>query len=92
MKAKSAEVFEAMSHPTRLKIVELTGKKTQTYATLAEALEVNQSTVSYYMMRLSEVDLLDFEYEGRIVRVSLRKKTLERAIRDLARSARLSLK
>jgi ArsR family transcriptional regulator len=89
MKKASIAVFEALSHPLRIKMVELLGRKERRMEQLSEKLKINQSSISHHLVVLREAKLLITERRGKPAFHRIDKKLLREALDDLARSARL---
>lgn len=89
MKKPNIAVFEALSHPLRIKMVELLGRKERRMEELSEKLDINQSSISHHLVVLREARLLITERRGKPAYHRLDKKLLQAALEDLARSARL---
>ncbi len=89
MKKPHIAVFEALSHPLRIKMVELLGRKERRMEELSEKLAINQSSISHHLVVLREARLLLTERRGKPAYHRLDKKLLQAALDDLARTARL---
>lgn len=89
MKKASIAVFEALSHPMRIKIIELLGRKERRMDDLSEKLKINASSISHHLVVLRESKLLLTERRGKPAYHSLDKELLRAALDDLARSVRL---
>ncbi len=91
MKKASIAVFEALSHPMRIKMVELLGRKERRIDQLSEKLKINASSISHHLVVLRESGLLLTERRGKPAYHSINKKLLHAALSDLTKSARLDL-
>ena len=91
MKKPHIAVFEALSHPLRIKMIELLGRKERRMEELSEKLDINQSSISHHLVVLREARLLITERRGKPAYHRLDKKLLQAALDDLQRSARLDL-
>lgn len=89
MKKPHIAVFEALSHPLRIKMIELLGRKERRMEELSEKLNINQSSISHHLVVLREARLLLTERRGKPAYHRLDKKLLQAALDDLARTARL---
>lgn len=91
MKKASIAVFEALSHPIRLKMIELLGRKERRLDQLSENLDINTSSISHHLVVLRESGLLLTRRRGKPAYHWLDKKVLRAALDDLAKSARLDV-
>jgi ArsR family transcriptional regulator len=89
MKKPNIAVFEALSHPLRIKMVELLGCKERRMEELSEKLDINQSSISHHLVVLREARLLITERRGKPAYHRLDKKLLQAALDELRRTARL---
>lgn len=89
MKKASIAVFEALSHPLRIKMVELLGRKERRMEQLSEKLKINQSSISHHLVVLRESKLLLTERRGKPAFHRIDKQLLREALADLARAVRL---
>lgn len=64
---KAAELLRALSHPVRLRIIELLGGGEQCVKNLEELLGVSQSSVSQHLTRLRYAGLIESERKGHLV-------------------------
>ncbi|WP_428264456.1 ArsR/SmtB family transcription factor [Haliangium sp.] len=90
MKKASIAVFEALSHPLRIKMVELLGRKERRMEELSDKLKINQSSISHHLVVLREARLLITERRGKPAFHRLDKQLLQSALDELVKSARLS--
>ena len=81
---RAAELLRALSHPVRLRIIELLGSGELCVKNLEEHLGVSQSSVSQHLTRLRYAGLIESERKGHLVCYRLRRgaasKILEAAI------------
>jgi ArsR family transcriptional regulator len=89
MKKASIAVFEALSHPMRIKMIELCARKERRIDELAQALQINASSISHHLVVLRESGLLLTERRGKPAYYSIDRKRLRAALDDLSKSARL---
>jgi ArsR family transcriptional regulator len=68
---KAAEYFKALSHPTRIKIIELLSKKEMCVCQMMAALGLDQSHVSRHLMILRANNMVKTKREGTMVYYSL---------------------
>lgn len=66
-----AEVFKALSDPTRLRIISLLLENEVCVHTLETALEMSQSAISHQLRHLRQLNLVRFRKEGRHVYYAL---------------------
>lgn len=64
---KAADLLRALSHPIRLRIVELLGGGELCVKRLEEMLEISQSSVSQHLTRLKYAGLIESERRGHLV-------------------------
>ena len=64
---RAAEVLRALSHPVRLRIIELLGEGELCVKNLEERLGVSQSSVSQHLTRLRYAGLIESERKGHLV-------------------------
>ena len=67
-----AEVFKALGHPARLKIVDVLGQRTMCVADLTALVGLDMSTVSRHLARLQQVGIIAGRRRGRQIYYSLR--------------------
>ncbi len=65
--AEAAEILRALSHPTRLRIVELLGEGEFCVKRLEELLGIPQPSVSQHLSRLRYAGLIESERRGHLV-------------------------
>ena len=90
MKKANIAVLEALSHPLRIKMVELLGRKERRMEELSEKLKINQSSISHHLVVLREARLLITERRGKPAYHRLNKPLLRTALDDLGKSVQLS--
>jgi DNA-binding transcriptional ArsR family regulator len=64
---KAADLLRALSHPVRLRIIELLGGGELCVKNLEETLEISQSSVSQHLTRLRYAGLIESERKGHLV-------------------------
>ena len=64
---RAADLLRALSHPVRLRIVELLGGGELCVKSLEEILEISQSSVSQHLTRLKYAGLIESERRGHLV-------------------------
>jgi ArsR family transcriptional regulator len=69
--SKVAEYFKALSHPTRIKIIELLSKREMCVCQMMQALNLDQSHVSRHLMVLRANKMVKTRREGTIIYYSL---------------------
>lgn len=89
MKKASIAVFEALSHPMRIKMIELLGRRERRIEELSETLKINASSISHHLVVLRESGLLLTERRGKPAYHSLDKELLRAALDDLVKSVHL---
>jgi DNA-binding transcriptional ArsR family regulator len=87
---RAAELLRALSHPVRLRIIELLGDGELCVKSLEELLGVSQSSVSQHLTRLRYAGLIESERKGHLVCYRLRQgaaaRILEAAIEGSTQS------
>ncbi|MDO8735590.1 MAG: metalloregulator ArsR/SmtB family transcription factor [Thermoleophilia bacterium] len=73
-----SEIFQAMSDPTRLRIISLLSQHELCVCDIAAALNMTQSAISHQLRVLRLADLVKFRKEGRITWYSLDDEHVER--------------
>lgn len=89
MKKASIAVFEALSHPMRLRMVELLARKERRIDELSKKLDINASSIGHHLVVLRESRLLISQRRGKPAYHSIDKRVLRSALEDLGKSARL---
>jgi DNA-binding transcriptional ArsR family regulator len=64
---KAAELLRALSHPVRLRMIELLGGGELCVKSLEEILGISQSSVSQHLTRLRYAGLIESERRGHLV-------------------------
>jgi len=64
---KAADLLRALSHPVRLRIIELLGGGELCVKSIEEILEISQSSVSQHLTRLRYAGLIESERRGHLV-------------------------
>jgi len=80
---RAAEVLKALSHPTRLRIVDLLREGELCVSRLEELLGVPQPSVSQHLQRLRYAGLIDSERKGHLVCYRLRDDSAAAVLRVL---------
>jgi len=85
LKKATVRIFEALSHRTRLRCVELLGKRERTVDELSRKLKIVDSAVHHHLHVLRDAGLLHpTELHGRTGHYKLDKAALRAALDDLA--------
>jgi DNA-binding transcriptional ArsR family regulator len=77
---RAAELLRALSHPVRLRIIELLGAGELCVKSLEEHLGVSQSSVSQHLTRLRYAGLIESERRGHLVCYRLREGAAARIL------------
>ncbi|NNG67591.1 ArsR/SmtB family transcription factor [Caldanaerobacter subterraneus] len=80
---KAAEYFKALSHPTRIKIIELLSKKEMCVCQMMAALNLDQSHVSRHLMVLRANKMVKTRREGTIIYYSLTDENIIHIIEEV---------
>ncbi len=64
---KTADIFKALGHPTRLRILHILEKEELCVCTIYEALDLEQSNVSQHLKVLRDKDILRTRREGPMI-------------------------
>ena len=64
---RAADMLRALSHPTRLKIINILGDGELCVKRLEEILEISQPSVSQHLSRLRYAGLIESERKGHLV-------------------------
>lgn len=75
--------FKALADASRLRIVGVLAQRPSSVEELADALDLDPSTVSHHLKRLAAADLVDARAEGRYSVYRLRLEALHATARDL---------
>ena len=83
---EAAEILRALSHPVRLRIIELLSEGESCVKRLEELLEIPQPSVSQHLSRLRYAGLIESERKGHLVCYRLTEprgaKILKAALKD----------
>jgi ArsR family transcriptional regulator len=82
--ARTARLFQALSDPTRLRILSQLCEGEQCVCDLGNAVDARQSRLSFHLRTLREAGLVADRREGRWIYYSLRPETLTELQRVLA--------
>ena len=77
---RAAEVLRALSHPVRLRIIELLGQGELCVKSLEGLLEISQPAVSQHLTRLRYAGLIESERRGHLVCYRLAKGSASRIL------------
>lgn len=78
-RTQTAELFHALSDPTRLRLLEILRGGERCVCDLTDALEAGQSRLSFHLKALREAGLVSQRREGRWMYYALRPEALEAA-------------
>jgi len=81
-----SKVFQALSEPMRIKILQILGKHELCACEFVEFLGISQSTVSYHISILSDAGLIRTQREGRKIICNLRKEGFVKQLFETAES------
>ncbi len=87
-----ANVFKALSDPTRRKVLELLRGGSKTAGELSEHFDVSKPTMSVHFKVLREADLVRAEREGKHIVYSLKMSVLEEALMGFAQAFQLEVR
>jgi ArsR family transcriptional regulator, arsenate/arsenite/antimonite-responsive transcriptional repressor len=82
-----AQLFKALSHPTRLLIISLVRMQPRHTEELASILKLSAGTVSHHLSMLSEVGLLESQKEQYYQNYALRTEWLDKTLDELTNLA-----
>jgi len=71
---KMAEYFKALSHPTRIKIIELVAEKERCVCEMMEILNLDQSHISRHLTILRNMEIVEDRREGNRVFYNLKDR------------------
>ena len=92
VKKKTRHLFEILSHPARLRLVELLSARPHKNRDLAKRLKINESSLGHHIQHLREVPgLLVTEREGQLALHSIDRRVLAEALIDLGKAAGLDV-
>lgn len=77
-----ADILAVIAHPHRIRIIEELGRRESDVHTLAEKLNLRQSTLSQHLAQLRTMGLAAAERDGRTVRYHLTNEWLARWLVD----------
>ncbi|WP_138421760.1 ArsR/SmtB family transcription factor [Maritimibacter alexandrii] len=84
---RTLDLFEALGHPLRLRMVEMMAAVDDLACTTLEAeLPIAKSTISYHVKILSQAGLIDVRRDGRWFNYRLRRDVLKDQLTDFAAS------
>ncbi|ADL43023.1 regulatory protein ArsR [Caldicellulosiruptor obsidiansis OB47] len=71
---KMAEYFKALSHPTRIRIIELVAEKERCVCEMMEILNLDQSHISRHLTILRNMEIVEDRREGNRVFYNLKDR------------------
>ncbi len=86
-----ANVFKALSDPTRRQVLALLRERPLSAGELAEQFDVSKPTMSAHFTVLREAGLIDASKHGKSIIYQLRMSVLEEALMELAQAVGLDL-
>jgi len=87
-----AEVFKALSDPTRRRVLQLLRDRPMTAGELAEHFDVSRPTMSAHFAVLREANLVDATKKGTTITYCIRISVLEEALLGFAGALGLDVK
>ncbi len=75
-----SSLFQALSDPTRRRILELLRRKERTPSEILELLPVSQPTLSHHLDILKRANLIEGERDGQYIRYSLNMSVFEMGV------------
>ena len=87
-----AEVFKALSDPTRRRVLQLLRERPMTAGELADQFDVSRPTMSAHFAVLREAGLIDATKSGTTITYRLRMSVLEEALLGFAGAMGLDVK
>lgn len=87
---RNAKVFQALSDPNRLKIIEMLQSRERCACEILKDLNIVQSTLSHHMKILCDSGLVDSRRHGKWMHYSLSKEACEAAKNLLNEITRIS--
>ena len=87
-----AEVFKALSDPTRRGVLQLLRERPMTAGELAEHFDVSRPTMSAHFAVLREANLIDATKKGTTITYRIRMSVLEEALLGFAGALGLEVK
>jgi DNA-binding transcriptional ArsR family regulator len=73
-------LFQALSDPTRRKILQLLKQKDMTPSQILDKIEVSQPTLSHHLDSLKRANLVEGERDGQFIRYSLNMTVFDQAV------------
>ncbi len=86
-----ANVFKALSDPTRRQVLALLRERPLSAGELADQFDVSKPTMSAHFTVLREAGLIDASKHGKSIIYQLRMSVLEEALMELAQAVGLDL-
>jgi DNA-binding transcriptional ArsR family regulator len=86
-----ANVFKALSDPTRRQVLALLRERPLSAGELADRFDVSKPTMSAHFTVLREAGLIDASKHGKSIIYQLRMSVLEEALMELAQAVGLDL-
>lgn len=80
---RDAEVMNALSTPTRLRILELLSCGEMCASAIQEYFSITQPTLSYHMKILVSVGIVEMRNEGKYVFYSLKPKEIQQFLHEI---------
>jgi len=74
------KLFQALSDPTRRKIVQLLKRQDQTPSDLLQKIKISQPTLSHHLDILKRANLIDGAREGQYIRYSLNMSVFQMSV------------
>lgn len=87
-----AEVFKALSDPTRRRVLQLLRERPMTAGELADQFDVSRPTMSAHFAVLREANLIDATKKGTTITYRIRMSVLEEALLGFASALGLDVK
>lgn len=87
-----AEVFKALSDPTRRRVLQLLRERPMTAGELADHFDVSRPTMSAHFTVLREANLIDASKQGTTITYRIRMSVLEEALLEFAGALGLDVK
>lgn len=92
VKKKTRLLFETLSHPARLRMIELLSARPHKNRDLANRLKINESSLGHHIQHLRDVPgLLVTEREGQLALHSIDRLVIGEALVDLGKAAGLEV-
>lgn len=87
-----AEVFKALSDPTRRRVLQLLRERPMTAGELSDQFDVSRPTMSAHFAVLREANLIDATKKGTTITYRIRMSVLEEALLEFAGALGLDVK